>query len=97
MDRTNHAYRGIPIEENGEVIAVQRTKSIEAPDGKHYRGALGVDARGNEYVYSQYPDSGVSTEPPTIAFFLDTPPRQPNTRYRVLADGVIEADKIIMA
>jgi len=33
----------------------------------------------------------------TVAFFIAPPPRQPNTIYRVLADGVITANNVVMA
>ena len=36
-------------------------------------------------------------EPLQILFFLNTLPRQINTRYLILADGIIEADKVIIA
>jgi len=43
---------------------------------------------------------GVSTgEPPPpmeTLFFLNTPPRQPNTRYILLSDGIIESEKVVI-
>ena len=36
-------------------------------------------------------------EPPATAFFLCEPPKQSNTNYTVIADGVIDTNKIIMA
>ena len=41
--------------------------------------------------------AGDPPAPPNTRFFLDTPPRQPNTIYRVLADGIITANQTIMA
>lgn len=63
---TKFTYKGVPVEKDGVVHHVQRVRSIEAPNGKHYRGVLDVDAQGNEFVYNQYPNTGV-TPPARLA------------------------------
>lgn len=59
-------YKGIPIIKDGIVIAVERVRSIQAPDGKYYRGVLDIDANGNKFVYNQYPSTGVTPVTPVI-------------------------------
>jgi hypothetical protein len=63
-------YRGVPIEENGVVVAVQPVRTIEQ-NGVHYRGVLGVDSRGHEFVYNKYPNTGVTPVEPKGLYDMD--------------------------
>lgn len=61
------AYRGLPVEKDGAIRHVQPVRSIQAPNGKHYRGVLDVDSRGNEFTYNQFPGLRMSGDiPPWI-------------------------------
>ena len=90
-------YKGIPIrDESGNIIAVHPVKGIEADNGKTYSGVLSIDGSGNSFTYNKVPNDYLPTPIETL-FFLNTPPRLPDTRYVILSNGVIEPDKIIMA
>lgn len=90
-------WRGLPIKnEQGDIVAVRPVRGIEAEDGLTYPGVLSHDAEGNAFTYRQVP-SAYSPTPIEVLFFLNTPPRLPNTKYVILADGIIRADDIIMA
>jgi len=50
-------YKGIPIYEDGNVVAVQNIRGIEAANGKILHGIKDSDNRGNEFVYNRVPDN----------------------------------------
>lgn len=90
-------YRGEPIrDEYGNVIAVQPTRSFPNGSGRHFPGIKSEDAFGNTFTYNQVPNDEGPT-PIITLFFLHTLPRRENTHYKILAEGLIEANKVVMA